>query len=163
MGDEGSDSASCMSRFDNLLQGMAPDYKGNHDACAHVFNDTDSPVCPPACQGNITALLRDCVNKTVPGGNQSWDAYAAQLLQQNGPADCNYTVPPNSPSRPLPGPGLTPASAPSGKGVLPSWGVPLIIAGSSGVALAGVAAVVVRRRRTAQRDASAPLLDEMLH
>eukprot|EP01047_Picozoa_sp_COSAG01_P041825 COSAG01_NODE_3614_length_5866_cov_4.599619_1_plen_211_part_00 len=168
---------SCNERFDGLARGMRGDaFEGEHDVCAHVFNGSDSPICPPGCQGNITALLRDCVGKDLPFGNESWDVDAAEQLKQLGAAECNYTVPPRPPAppgpspgpgpgppgpSPGPGPGPGPGPSPTPSAGLPSWGVALIIAGGSGLVLVGAAAVVVRRRRAAQQGVSTPLLDHV--
>eukprot|EP01043_Picozoa_sp_COSAG02_P042015 COSAG02_NODE_3534_length_6598_cov_2.728112_6_plen_194_part_00 len=136
----------CTDWFLELDAGMDPQSGSEFKACAMV-NGTDT-LCTAACQANITALLRNCIDDTFMDGNvsRSLDTKFAPQLQADGPADCNYSIPPRPPA-PRPSPRPSPAPAPEGPSDNGEAAFPLWIIAAIAVAVLGVVVVGTAFRR----------------
>ncbi len=138
----------CTDRLEDLLSTMID--PGSDDvACAY---NTSQDTCPPGCQGNITALLHECINITYMDDTthreQFWDENAAAQLHHSGPKGCNYSVPARPPQPPPPPPPHSPPSLPPGHG---GWMSAPKTIGVAAAAVGGLVAVggcgfVIKRR-----------------
>ena len=151
----------CMDWFVQLDAGMDPTSGSEFKVCAMV-NGTDT-VCTAACQANITALLRHCIDDTFQDGNisRSVDFKFASQLQADGPTGCNYSIPPHPPrpppAPPPPAPGRDHGGADHGGAKFPLW----IIAVIAVVVLGTVVVSVAFRRCPLAQDNKEPLLGDL--
>jgi hypothetical protein len=156
-GSDGQPDQDCVDRFQYLMDTMV-DPTSDDVACK--FNKSQE-MCPPGCQGNITALLHDCINTTyndTEHRKQFWDEFAAAQLQQNGPKGCNYSVParppqPPPPHSPPPPPHSPPPLPPRHDGWMPANdGLRVAAAVAGGLVAIGACGLVIKRRNQPAAD-----------